>query len=124
MSRTTGKTLPDCYVEFASPELLRAALDAKSSSGRHLLLKKPVKTELSSQKELFGALFPNFRVQGEAAVSIEVGTIFLIREEIFTLLTSCRAIRSRSPAKIRFIDRPYDNIISILSKVPVPLPSK
>ncbi|KAJ3313122.1 hypothetical protein HDV04_002439 [Boothiomyces sp. JEL0838] len=70
----------------------------------------------SSQEELLRALFPRYKlsVVGDGHNTIE----FLTRFEINTLLNKCREIRSRGYRKMKVLSRPYQTIISILSKVP------
>ncbi|KAJ3262109.1 hypothetical protein HK103_003952 [Boothiomyces macroporosus] len=70
----------------------------------------------SSQEELLRALFPRYKL---SVVEDGHNTIeFLTRFEINALLNKCREIRSRGYRKMKVLSRPYQTIISILSKVP------
>lgn len=78
MSRTTGKTLPVCYVEFPTMEQAQQAIHYKTGS-RSILKGRHVSVEMSSQTQLFKSLFPNYRVMREGT-DIENGLVFMIRE--------------------------------------------
>ncbi|KAL2919901.1 hypothetical protein HK105_200818 [Polyrhizophydium stewartii] len=47
----------------------------------------------------------------------EPGLVFMAREDVFTLLSSCKPSRQTHPSR-RSPRRPFENIMSILSKVP------
>lgn len=105
MDRTTGKTLSDAYVEFASVADMRRAIDT-----RH---QKPLKGRVvsvyeCSQEELLSVIFPKWRGQFHGTLAIPpaseiVRTMstaagggnsgcppFITREEINSLLVICK----------------------------------
>ena len=106
MDRTTGKTLSDAYVEFATVSDLRRAIDTKNQ--------KPLKGRIISvseccQEELLKVVFPKWRCQFQGVSAIPptndvVRTMttaagggnssgcppFITREEINSLLVVCK----------------------------------
>ncbi|KAK6093471.1 hypothetical protein MT418_006085 [Batrachochytrium dendrobatidis] len=135
LDRTTGKTLGECYVEFPTQVLAAQAL---RTHRRGFLKGRPVSVEPSTQDKLYHALFPNLRASLEqsqkrldfqAEENISEGNsqstldqksrpelVYMAREDIFMLLSSCKPSRTH-PSK-KSSRRPFENIISILSKVP------
>ena len=71
----------------------------------------------SNQLILFKALFPLYCIQ-ENLSDIEEGAVFLKRPEIFSILGACRMIRFCDAEKMLIIERAFENVISILCKVP------
>ncbi|KAI8642856.1 hypothetical protein BD408DRAFT_415730 [Parasitella parasitica] len=132
MDRTTGKTLSDAYVEFASVQDLRRAVDTKNQ--------KPLKGRVVSvseccQEELLKVVFPKWRgqFQGISAIppSSEVMKSmttaagggnspgcppFITREEINSMLVVCKNYKLHFSRKCA--ERPFENIISVIAKYP------
>ncbi|KAH6582333.1 hypothetical protein BASA60_001973 [Batrachochytrium salamandrivorans] len=144
MDRTTGKTLGECFVEFPTQSMASQAL---RTHRRGFLKGRPVSVEPSTQDELYHALFPNLKAsleQSEERISqplyekvsdplvqtalSDTSTsispdqecrpelVYMAREDIFTLLSSCKPSRTHPSRKCP--RRPFENIISILAKVP------
>ena len=141
MDRLTGKTINTCFVEFQSQVHAQRALrlHRKTFKGRF------VQVELSSQTELSCYLFPNLFVQSVDAsqqsasfseqqhnppathqqnqdASSSAVPIYVTRDEIFNMLSYCKGLRSQSSR--RCIRRPFENIVSILAKVPWHTPDR
>ncbi|KAF7722365.1 hypothetical protein EC973_003210 [Apophysomyces ossiformis] len=131
MDRTTGKTLSDAYVEFATIHDLRRAIET-----RH---QKPLKGRIvtvseCSQEELLSVVFSKWRGQfcGVSAIppaSEVVKTMstaaggggsacppFITREEINSLLVVCKNYKLHFSRKCA--ERPFENIISVITKYP------
>lgn len=105
MSRRTGLPHSDFFVEFPTESQAEEALE--------LTRMKDYKTCKSSQKELMGALFPNFH-SNDIDSEEHNGTLIMVRDECEFLVSECRRIRLRRVN----CERPFENIISILSKFP------
>ncbi|KAJ3000873.1 hypothetical protein HDV02_002336 [Globomyces sp. JEL0801] len=115
MDRNTGKTLNECYVEFPTNESYKYAISIKH---KLILRERRIYTEKSTQAELNRALFPKYYVKEGELPDIEIGGTFVTREEIASLLNTSRTIRSRIPGRLyKCVERPFETIISILSKV-------
>ena len=119
--------MPECFVEFPTKDLagvfliyLVEALKSKKMHSDYHLHGRTVTIEESSQDELMTFLFPNHVEESEDSPAgfILLTKVFIIREEIFTLLNFCRSIKSRSPNRSKILERPFENIISIISKIP------
>lgn len=131
MDRTTGKTLSDAYVEFASHSDLLRAIET-----RH---QKPLKGRVvtvteCSQEELLKIVFPKWRGQfyGTCAIPPASEVVknmstaaggggnacppFVTREEINSLLVVCKNYKLHFSRKCA--ERPFENIISIVAKYP------
>jgi RNA recognition motif-containing protein len=116
LNRDTGRTLNECFIEFPDSDVARDVVQDKGKR-RQVLNGKYVRVELSSQRELRMALFPKFFVEREKP-GIQSGAVYLSREEISFLLNQCRGMRYQSPRRSKAIERPIENIISVISKVP------
>ncbi|KAI9476191.1 MAG: hypothetical protein EXX96DRAFT_291119 [Benjaminiella poitrasii] len=131
MNRTTGKTLSDAYVEFASISDVRRAIDTRNQ--------KPLKGRIVSvtectQEELLTIVFPKWRGQFQGICAIPPTTEvvrsmstaagggnsgcppFVTREEINSLLVVCKNYKLHFSRKCA--ERPFENIISIIAKYP------
>ncbi|CAG8558974.1 1877_t:CDS:10 [Paraglomus occultum] len=124
MDRNTGKTHAEAYIEFLNQHEAQLAV-----STRNL---KPLKGRLvslhhSSQAELMRATFPKWKgkFSGCDAVVTEemldgkqtVPNVPLItRDEIYSLLVVCKNYKLHYSRKCA--ERPFENIISILTKFP------
>ncbi|KAL9538957.1 hypothetical protein PS6_011397 [Mucor atramentarius] len=132
MDRTTGKTLSDAYVEFATVFDLRRAIETKNQ--------KPLKGRIVSvteccQEELLKVVFPKWRGQFQGISAIPppnevVRTMttaagggsnsgcppFITREEINSLLVVCKNYKLHFSRKCA--ERPFENIISVIAKYP------
>ncbi|CAG8668112.1 2620_t:CDS:10, partial [Funneliformis mosseae] len=124
MDRSTGKTLSEAYVEFATIAEAQRAVDARNM--------KPLKGRLiscmrSCHEDLMRAVFPKWKGEFsgcDAVVTDEllqssrfVSRIPLItREEINSLLVVCRNYKLHFSRKCA--ERPFENIISVLVKFP------
>ncbi|ORX60689.1 hypothetical protein DM01DRAFT_1371240 [Hesseltinella vesiculosa] len=132
MDRTTGKTLSDAYVEFASMADLQIAIETRHQCS---LKGRVVSVMPCEQDELLKAVFPKWRGQfhGNVAVppdekvvrsmSTAAGggndgscPLFVTREEINSLLVVCKNYKLHFSKKC--VERPFENIISIVSKYP------
>jgi hypothetical protein len=110
MSRSNGTTLPNCYIEFPTNEEAENAINSKTNES--FIRDQPVELEMSSQAELFKALFPNYHVRRGS--DIHDGCVFITREETALLLNFCRLIKQR--IKTHNAAMPFENIISIMCK--------
>ncbi|KAG2224206.1 hypothetical protein INT45_001324 [Circinella minor] len=131
MDRTTGKTLSDAYVEFASQADLTRAIET-----RH---QKPLKGRVitvteCTQEELLLVVFPKWRGQfcGVSAIPPPSQVVksmstaaggggtqcppFVTREEINALLVVCKNYKLHFSRKCA--ERPFENIISVITKYP------
>ncbi|RUS20149.1 hypothetical protein BC937DRAFT_86271 [Endogone sp. FLAS-F59071] len=131
MDRTSGKTLCDAYVEVCQPVDLSKVIES-----RHM---KPLKGRLvsvvqSTQEELMRTIFPRWRgdfigidaVPPDSATLSGAGTIFgggggttspfVGRDEINSLLVVCRNYKLHFSRKCA--ERPFENIISVVTKYP------
>ena len=131
MDRTTGKTLSDAYVEFASQADLIRAIET-----RH---QKPLKGRIitvteCTQEELLLVVFPKWRGQfcGVSAIPPPSQVVksmstaaggggtqcppFVTREEINALLVVCKNYKLHFSRKCA--ERPFENIISVITKYP------
>ncbi|KAI8359848.1 hypothetical protein EDC96DRAFT_595781, partial [Choanephora cucurbitarum] len=120
MDRTTGKTLSDAYVEFATTMDMKRAIETKNQ--------KPLKGRIVSviectQEELLSVVFPKWRGQfhGISAIPPAVGGVsgcppFITREEINSLLVVCKNYKLHFSRKCA--ERPFENIISVITKHP------
>ncbi|KAK4509813.1 uncharacterized protein ATC70_007117 [Mucor velutinosus] len=132
MDRTTGKTLSDAYVEFATVFDLRRAIETKNQ--------KPLKGRIVSvteccQEELLKVVFPKWRGQFQGISAIPppnevLRTMttaagggsssgcppFITREEINSLLVVCKNYKLHFSRKCA--ERPFENIISVIAKYP------
>ncbi|KAI7901470.1 uncharacterized protein BX663DRAFT_562363 [Cokeromyces recurvatus] len=132
MNRTTGKTLSDAYVEFASVLDMQRAIETRNQ--------KPLKGRIvsvteCSQEELLMTIFPKWRGQFQGIYAIPptikvVRTMstaagggnsgcsppFVTREEINSLLVVCKNYKLHFSRKCA--ERPFENIISIIAKYP------
>jgi hypothetical protein len=106
MDRTTGKTLSDAYVEFASTIDLWRAIETRSEKS---LKGRIITVSECSQEELLSVIFPKWRGQFQGNMAIPptsdiVKTMstaagggvnsgcppFITREEINSLLVVCK----------------------------------
>ncbi|GAN10957.1 hypothetical protein MAM1_0437d10507 [Mucor ambiguus] len=132
MDRTTGKTLSDAYVEFATVFDLRRAIETKNQ--------KPLKGRIVSvteccQEELLKVVFPKWRGQFQGISAIPPANEilrtmttaagggnssgcppFITREEINSLLVVCKNYKLHFSRKCA--ERPFENIISVIAKYP------
>ncbi|KAJ3171666.1 hypothetical protein HDU88_007746 [Geranomyces variabilis] len=137
MNRATGKTQSECFVEFPTYMDAQRALELH---GRGILKGRIVVTQWSTQAELADALFPHRAGHhkepnvmehdagqddgyGESGLIYDhhlsapaTDGVFLLREEINALLLVCRNYKLHFSRKCA--ERPFENIISILAKVP------
>ena len=99
MNRMTGKTLPECFVEFETLSDARKALEMQFRT----LKGRPISMTMSNQQELMDALFPNWKPALDLKESLDllgsddflINTndntgIYLNREEIQSLLNICK----------------------------------
>jgi hypothetical protein len=107
MSRITGRTTGKCYIEFPSLSLAQQSIKQIKE-----LRKRRIFIELSTQTELFNVLFPKYSIRKEIS-DIHDGIVFITKDETNILLSQCRSMRQ----KLRFNTRPFETIISILTKV-------
>ncbi|KAI9254843.1 hypothetical protein BY458DRAFT_579830 [Sporodiniella umbellata] len=132
MDRTTGKTLSDAYVEFATVADLWHAIETRqerSLKGRSITI-----TECT-QDELLSVVFPKWRGQFQNKLAIPptqdvVKTMstaagggshsgcppFITREEINSLLVVCKNYKLHFSRKCA--ERPFENIITVITKYP------
>lgn len=131
MDRTTGKTLSDAYVEFATYADLRRAIETRD--------RKPLKGRIvtvteCTQEELLKVVFPKWRGQfcGMSAIPPASDVVknmstaaggggsgcppFITREEINSLLVVCKNYKLHFSRKCA--ERPFENIISVIAKYP------
>ncbi|RCI03746.1 hypothetical protein CU098_010501 [Rhizopus stolonifer] len=131
MDRTTGKTLSDAYVEFATLMDMKRAIEQKNQ--------KPLKGRIvsvieCSQEELLSVVFPKWRGQFQGISAIPPATEivksmstaagggnsgcppFITREEINSLLVVCKNYKLHFSRKCA--ERPFENIISVITKHP------
>ncbi|KAI8088771.1 uncharacterized protein BX664DRAFT_358414 [Halteromyces radiatus] len=131
MDRTTGKTLSDAYVELATMEDVRYAIETKHQ--------KPLKGRIVSviqcqQEELLTVIFPKWRgkFSGTTAIPPDTKVVksmstaaggggntcppFITREEINSLLVVCKNYKLHFSRKCA--ERPFENIITIIAKYP------
>ncbi|KAI9496489.1 hypothetical protein BDB00DRAFT_121524, partial [Zychaea mexicana] len=131
MDRTTGKTLSDAYVEFATQLDLIRAIET-----RH---QKPLKGRVvtvteCTQEELLTVVFPKWRGQfcGVSAIPPPSQVVksmstaaggggtqcppFVTREEINALLVVCKNYKLHFSRKCA--ERPFENIVSVITKYP------
>ncbi|KAJ3162002.1 hypothetical protein HDU86_005700 [Geranomyces michiganensis] len=135
MNRATGKTQSECFVEFPTYTDAQRALELH---GRGVLKGRIVVTQWSTQAELADALFPHRaghskepnvmehdagQDDGDSGLIYDhnlsapaTDGVFLLREEINALLLVCRNYKLHFSRKCA--ERPFENIISILAKVP------
>jgi hypothetical protein len=116
LNRQNGRTLHECFIELPDMDVARDILQDKIRK-RQLLGGKMVRIELSSQRELRMALFPRFTIQ-RGNIGIQQGAVYLQKEEISFLLQQCRSMRYQSPKRSKALERPFENVISIISKIP------
>jgi hypothetical protein len=116
LNRETGRTLYECFIEIPEKDTALDILQDKSRK-RQALNGKLVRLEMSSQRELRMALFPRMTIEREKT-GIQQGAVYLQRDEISFLLQQCRSMRYQSPRRSKANDRPYENIISVISKIP------
>ncbi|CAO3600444.1 unnamed protein product [Absidia cylindrospora] len=131
MDRTTGKTLSDAYVELATMEDLRYAVATKNQK---TLKGRVVSVTECNQDELLNVMFPKWRgsFSGLAAIPPDTQVVrsmstaaggggstcppFITREEINSLLVVCKNYKLHFSRKCA--ERPFENIISIITKYP------
>ncbi|KAI8333883.1 hypothetical protein BC941DRAFT_433253 [Chlamydoabsidia padenii] len=131
MDRTTGKTMSDAYVELATMEDLQCAIETKN---QRTLKGRIVSVKACSQDELLNAVFPKWRgtFSGMAAIPPDTKVVqsmstavggggstcppFITREEINSLLVVCKNYKLHFSRKCA--ERPFENIISIITKYP------
>lgn len=107
MDRASGKTLSDrCFVEFANIHELRSALSVRTPM---FLRGRIVRMVESSPAVLFHATFPNHN-------ALLPGGPFITRDEINSLLVICKSYKLHGSRKCP--ERPFENILSIVSKCP------
>jgi hypothetical protein len=116
LNRETGRTLNECFIEIPDADVARDMVQDKGKR-RQVLNGKYVRVELSSQRELRMALFPHFFVERDKP-GIQSGAVYLNREEISFLLNQCRSMRYQSPRRSKAVERPFENVISLISKIP------
>ncbi|RIA94493.1 hypothetical protein C1645_864949 [Glomus cerebriforme] len=124
MDRSTGKTLSEAYVEFATIAEAQRAVDTRNM--------KPLKGRLvscvrSCQEDLMKAVFPKWKGEFSGCDAIITDEILqsdrsvlhiplITREEINSLLVVCRNYKLHFSRKCA--ERPFENIISVLVKFP------
>ncbi|KAG1465047.1 hypothetical protein G6F46_001421 [Rhizopus delemar] len=132
MDRTTGKTLSDAYVEFASTIDLWRAIETRSEKS---LKGRIITVSECSQEELLSVIFPKWRGQFQGNMAIPptsdiVKTMstaagggvnsgcppFITREEINSLLVVCKNYKLHFSRKCA--ERPFENIITVITKYP------
>ncbi|KAJ1555292.1 hypothetical protein HK096_004993, partial [Nowakowskiella sp. JEL0078] len=142
MNRETGKTYSECFVEFENQQIAQKVLDMRPKG---LLKGRLVNVQMSSQEELLRVLFPRWKVfapvsensqnpqeptlaemdKYEASTGVVYGGTLgkwakdgtmLTREEISAILLTCRYYKLHFSRKCA--ERPFENIISILCKIP------
>ncbi|KAG0051267.1 hypothetical protein BGZ83_003901 [Gryganskiella cystojenkinii] len=138
MDRATGKTFNSAFVELA----LENHHAGRVAQARNLKVLKGrlVTVELSSQDELMRSIFPKWAgefnqgeplISGETSSTLSEGNAtegtaviapsastppFVTREEINALLVVCRNYKLHFSRKCA--ERPFENILSILTKYP------
>ncbi|KAJ3274958.1 hypothetical protein HDV01_001822 [Terramyces sp. JEL0728] len=111
MNNSTGKY--DCYIEFPTKDMAKEFCNIVGN--KRYMHGELLKIQPSTQEELMKALFPRYKIKnGDASSTAE----FISRFEINSLLNRCREIRSRGYKKLKLLARPYQTIISILTKIP------
>ncbi|KAJ3127963.1 hypothetical protein HK098_005476 [Nowakowskiella sp. JEL0407] len=140
MNRETGKTYSECFVEFPDQT---TALRALEKHPKGLLKGRLVTVHKSSQEELLRLLFPRWKtsanedqvtqpefaeidkkdivyqggiIYGGAAKKFAKEGAMITREEISAILLTCRYYKLHFSRKCA--ERPFENIISILCKIP------
>ncbi|KAI9305229.1 hypothetical protein BJ944DRAFT_239845 [Cunninghamella echinulata] len=131
MDRTTGKTLSDAYVELVSHHDLKRAIETKNQKS---LKGRTVTVTECQQDELLTMIFPKWRGKfvGISAIPPDTKTVksmssaaggggstcppFITREEINSLLVVCKNYKLHFSRKCA--ERPFENIISIITKYP------
>lgn len=131
MDRTTGKTLSDAYVEFATYADLHRAMETRD---RKPLKGRIVTVNECTQEELLKVVFPKWRGQfcGMSAIPPASDVVknmstaaggggsgcppFVTREEINSLLVVCKNYKLHFSRKCA--ERPFENIISVIAKYP------
>ncbi|KAI8804663.1 hypothetical protein BJ742DRAFT_775969 [Cladochytrium replicatum] len=145
MNRETGKTFSEAFVEFGS---VKDAERAMAIRNRGFLKGRPVQVRWSRQSELMKALFPKWagndplvqlprsfahvdprEVKDIPPALVSAGVVYgasgqklakegnlLLREEINAMLTTCKNYKLHFSRKCA--ERPFENIISIISKIP------
>ncbi|CAO3613179.1 unnamed protein product [Cunninghamella blakesleeana] len=131
MDRTTGKTLSDAYVELMSQHDLKRAIETKNQKS---LKGRIVTVTECQQDELLTMIFPKWRGKfvGNAAIPPDTKIVksmssaaggggnacppFITREEINSLLVVCKNYKLHFSRKCA--ERPFENIISIITKYP------
>ncbi|CAB4493008.1 unnamed protein product [Rhizophagus irregularis] len=124
MDRSTGKTLSEAYIEFATAAEAQRAVNTRNM--------KPLKGRLvsctqSCQEDLMRAVFPKWKGEFsgcDAVITDELlqsdrsvlRTPLITREEINSLLVVCRNYKLHFSRKCA--ERPFENIISVLVKFP------
>ncbi|KAI7872816.1 hypothetical protein BDF14DRAFT_1748969 [Spinellus fusiger] len=131
MDRTTGKTLSDAYIEFATVVDLRRAIETRNQ--------KPLKGRIvtateCTQDELLSIVFSKWRGKfcGISAIPPASDVVksmstaaggggvncppFITREEINSLLVVCKNYKLHFSRKCA--ERPFENIISVITKYP------
>jgi hypothetical protein len=114
MNPNNGRSKTDCFVEFITRKDAINALEPKKSAinilkGRHVTI------TLSSPNELIMALFPYWIGSIDSSGKFETcKSDFITKPEVQVLLSACK----RTSTTKCNIDRPYENIISILAKIP------
>ncbi|KAI9204059.1 uncharacterized protein BJ171DRAFT_507547 [Polychytrium aggregatum] len=126
MNRVTGKTLSDAFVEFPSIAEAQAAMELHR--GQRIVVKgRCLALQPSCQEELLTTLFPTrYGIPLSARASVYTPTHgespdiaprpFLHRDEINGILLICRNLKVHFAR--RCSERPFENIISILAKLP------
>ncbi|KAI8980327.1 hypothetical protein BDB01DRAFT_898224 [Pilobolus umbonatus] len=125
MDRLTGKTYSECYVEFPSELEARKAI----KFGNQKFLKGRITTvSLCSSDELLKVIFPKWKgkfINNKAVPFVQyrdrsaIGQAyppFVTREEINSLLVICKNYKLHFSRKCA--ERPFENIISIITKYP------
>lgn len=133
MNRSTGKTLSECFIEFATVADAQAALELQAS--RRIIKGREVSLVPSTQKEFMAALFACFAISdlspdnpflmirnvsptsySQAASPLGSASTFLTRDDIQSILTICKNYKLHFSRKCA--ERPFEFIITILSKMP------
>ncbi|KAJ1563785.1 hypothetical protein HK096_011017, partial [Nowakowskiella sp. JEL0078] len=142
MNRETGKTYSECFVEFENQQIAQKVLEMRPKG---LLKGRLVNVQMSSQDELLRVLFPRWKAfapvsensqklqepslaemdKNEASTGVVYGGMvgkwakdgaMLTREEISAILLTCRYYKLHFSRKCA--ERPFENIVSILCKIP------
>jgi hypothetical protein len=107
MNRSTGKTLSECYIEFATVADAQAGLELQAS--RRIIKGREVSLVPSTQKEFMAALFACFALSelspdnpfllirnvsptssSQATAPLGSASSFLTRDDIQSILTICK----------------------------------